>query len=184
MDLNELLFTLGLFVKDNVLNPTCIDWYEEVGSTEIITWVRERALSLWWSMWAGHLIKSWWRHLNYLSEVSSVWSQGFVCSSWKEKLSPPSLPQMSRCISHWNHFTQSHVVDCEVEIRPTTTCALSAACEGGVSIWELCCWAVEKQKKNTLHNTTRCYFWSNSLKKGLLSFYAGGDKHHSLSSWK
>lgn len=80
----------------------------------------QRALALWKFLWSGRLIKFWWWGwcwcwlgvgFNYLSELPSVWSEGLaVCSSWRDKHSSPSLPQFIRCSSHWDHFTQSHVV--------------------------------------------------------------------------
>lgn len=92
-------------------------------------------------------ISSWGWPFNHLSEVTSVGSQGLSAPHRKREHSCPRLPQFTRCSSHWNHFTQSHVVNYEVEVGPTTPCALSAACEGGVSIWELCCCAVQKQRR-------------------------------------
>lgn len=53
--------------------------------------------------------------------------------------------------------------------RPTTPCALSAACEGGVLICELCCYIVQKREEHI----TQCrsvLFWSSSLWKGLFGW--------------
>lgn len=90
---------------------------------------------------------------------SSVWSKG-LCAPHKKG----SIHLLVCCSSQWNHFTQSHVVNCVEEIRPTAPCTLSATCEGGVSIWELCCCTVHKREG---HITQSCLvlFWSNSHKK-------------------
>lgn len=154
-----------------------MDWYDEVQKDMIITVRLQRALSLCSLLWSVHLIKIQWGPLITWVICPLCVIRGTICSRWKERHSSRGLPQFSCCSPHWNHFTQSHVVNYEVEIRPTTPCALSAACEGGVSIWELCCCSVQNREE---HITQSCLvlFWSNSLwkrtacPKGLVSMPA------------
>lgn len=129
-------------------DPAFIDSYEEAALTEIRTVQVQRAvITVSLVMWLFNQIPSWGWPYNHLSEVQCVIRRDCLLLTGREGIHLPDCHSSALALTT-SHSHMRRTMKWKQD-RPPHACALSAACEGGVSIRELCCCAVQKKREGT-----------------------------------